>query len=220
MTWGRRPRQRIPSADKITQNNNKGNNVKITVPWTGEVLTVAQIAKLHDVLPKTVYNWKAKGYTAVEMLAGKKNKHLLALNTALEALHAATMAKPPARKIGIPAPPTSREWNPTPEEIAHYNMTGEMRDSRMDERLAEYENVVDWVQRYNNGLPLPKNPPNWKHYRLPASLASKSSDAPKSMPKSLGPFGPSKPKGKFNDDISSSDEHEDDFNADDYQDYD
>ena len=202
-------------ADKFAQNNNKGNNVKITVPWTGEVFTVAEIAKLHDVLPKTVYAWKAKGYTAVEMLAGKKNKHLLALNTALEALPATTMAKPPARKIGKPAPPKFSEWNPTSEELAHYNVTGEMIDSRMEEKLAGYKNVVDWVQRYNNGLPLPKNPPSWKYWRLPASLASKSSDAPKSMPKSLGPFGPSKsmpkslgffgsckPKGKFNDDIS------------------
>jgi hypothetical protein len=197
-------------ADKTTQNNNKGNNVKIVVPVLGEVLTVPKLAKLHGVQPQTIYKWIAKGYSPLELLAGKKVTSLLALNTALEELpnsEATIKAKPPARKIAVPSPPNF-EWNPTVEEIDHYNSTGEMLDSRYEETLAEHQEVIDWVARYNAGLPLPKDPPKWTYWRLPASLASNSSPSSKCLSKPPGPPGPSKPKGVYNKITSSP--HEDD----------
>lgn len=119
-------------ASKTVQNNNKGNNVKITIPVTGEVWTVAKLAKLHSVTPKTIHNWISQHYCPLELLAGKKVSSLLALNTALEELPT-TKANPPARKIEIPPPP-KKEWDPTPEEEDHYCETGKMLDSRYAER--------------------------------------------------------------------------------------
>ncbi len=207
-------------ADKFTQNNNKGNNVKIVIPVTGEILTVPQLAHTHGVLPKTVYKWIANGYTPVELLAGTKNKHLLALNAGLEKLPTSKATKPPGRKISMPILPKSAvEYEPTDDEIDHYNSTGEMLDSRYEEMLAEYKRVVDWVVRYNAGLLPPKDPPKWTHWRLPASLASNSFTPSKSLPKPPGLPGPSKPKGVYNEITGSPHKDEDEDEDSDPGDY-
>jgi hypothetical protein len=46
-------------ADKIAQNNNKSDNIKIIAPLTGEVFTAQKLAKLHGIHVKTVYKWRS-----------------------------------------------------------------------------------------------------------------------------------------------------------------
>ena len=150
-------------ASKTVQNNNKGNNQKIVIPLTGEVWTVPKLAKLHSVSPKTIYKWISQYYSPLELLAGKKNSPLLALNTALEELPPERTAKPPARKLRMPPMP-KLEWDPTPEELDHYYETGKMTDSRYAEKVAEYEAVATWTERYNAGLPVSPKPPHCKHF--------------------------------------------------------
>jgi transposase-like protein len=154
-------------ADKVTQNNNKGNNHKIVIPVTGEVWTASKLAKLHSVSPKTIYKWISQYYSPLELLAGKKNSPLLALNIALDELPEiiTTKAKPPAHKIVVPPMP-KLEWDPTPEELEYYGETGKMLDSRYDEKVAEYKAVVTWADRYNAGLPVSPEPPQGKYVKF------------------------------------------------------
>jgi hypothetical protein len=58
-------------AGKVTQNNNKSDNIKVVVPLTGEVFTPQKLAKLHGVQVKTVYKWISKYYSVLELLAGR-----------------------------------------------------------------------------------------------------------------------------------------------------
>ena len=159
-------------ASKTVQNNNKGNNVKIPIPVTGEVWTAPQLAKLHSVSPKTIYKWISQFYSPLEMLAGKKAPQLAKLWVALEELPKSkpvTKAKPPAQQIKMPSSPTlPKEWDPNPEDEDHYHNTGEMRDSRYEERLAEYQAVAKWAERYNLGLPNSPEPPQGKYYKIPS----------------------------------------------------
>jgi hypothetical protein len=155
-------------ASKAVQNNNKSDNVKITIPLTGEVWTVRKLAKLHAVQPKTIYKWKANYYSPLELLAGKKSQPLLALNVALDELPETikTKAKPPAKKFKIPPPPKYVEWDPTDEEYDHYQATGERLDSRFTEMQAEYEAATEWMNRFNAGLPHSPEPPQGKDYKF------------------------------------------------------
>jgi hypothetical protein len=175
-------------ADKVTQNNNKGNNHKIVVPLTGEVLSVPKLMKLHSVKAKTVYKWFAGGYCVLELLAGKKSKSLHAVSVALDEFAASQPPKgkkPPAKKIKVPdwVPPPN-EWNPTPEQYDHYIETGEMQDNLCQEMRAEYDAVVAWVNGYNAGLEVPPEPPQGKYYKFsnPANRHAPAAQVPIMMP--------------------------------------
>jgi hypothetical protein len=147
-------------ADKVTQNNNKGNNLKIQVPLTGDVLTAQQLAKMHGVKIKTVYKWYAALYTPLEMLAGKKSKSLHAVNMELDKLASVLPSKfkklPTKKAVPRPWVPRSAEWDPTEAEYDHYLETGKMLDSRADKKRAEYDAMVEFAKRYNAGLPVPE----------------------------------------------------------------
>ncbi len=189
-------------ASKTVQNNNKGNNVKIVIPVTGEVWTVAKLAKLHGVKPKTIYKWIAQFYSPLELLAGKKHPSLLALNTALEELpksRPTTTVKPPARKIKTPSPPEPHEeWDPTPEELDHYYETGKMLGSRYEEKLAEYEAVVTWVEGFNAGLPVSPEPPQGKHHKFSNPARRKTQfTIPARHPENFAEKSPPRPSRKY-----------------------
>lgn len=216
-------------ADKLVQNNNKGNNLKIIIPVTGEVFTAAQIAKLHGVQTKTVYKWIEIGYTPIEMLAGKKSKHLAALQTGLVKPSTPKAVKGSALKFRVPPPPLPpKDWEPTNEDIDHYNRTGEMLDSRYEERLAEHQEVVRWVIRHNAGLPQPTERPKLKYWKFSALNAyalfgppeSVMPVSPEALAKLLGIKNPSQTEGTNNaaigtpqdaaDDIEDEEEEEND----------
>ena len=147
-------------ADKVTQNNNKSDNLKIQVPLTGEVLTAQKLAKMRGVKTKTVYKWHAALYSPLEMLAGQKNKYLHAVSMELDEL-ASTLPpkgkKPPLKKL---VPPRwvlrSGDLEPTEADYDHYLDTGKLRYGRADKQRAEYDAMVEWVNRYNAGLPVPE----------------------------------------------------------------
>lgn len=166
-------------ADKVTQNNNKGNNLKIQVPLTGEVLTPQELAKMHGFKTKTIYKWHAEHYSPLEMLAGKKNKSLLAVSMELDKLASVLPPKGkklPRKKAAPPKwVPRSNEWDPTPEEYDHYLETGKKLDSRYDKKRAEYDAMVEWANRYNAGLSVPeKVVGEYYSYGVPTEPTSKS----------------------------------------------
>ena len=171
-------------ASKAVQNGNKSDSIKIVIPVTGEVWTPAQLAKLHEVKVNTVYKWIDGHFSPLELLAGKKLPALLHLNTALGDLPEimTAKAKVPAQKLHLACarPIYDRNsWKPTPKEYEHYLSTGEERDSRFDEKCAEYDAFFEWVTRYNAGLPTSPKPPLGKYFK-PAIVAlnAKSVKAP------------------------------------------
>jgi hypothetical protein len=164
-------------ADKVTQNNNKGNNLKIQVPLTGEVLTAQKLAKMRGVKTKTVYKWHAALYSPLEMLAGKKNKSLHALSMELDKLASVLPSKvkkvPPKKSVPPPWVLRSNE-GPTEEDYDYYLETGKKRNSRADKQRAEYDAMVEWANRYNAGLPVPeKVVGEYYSYQVPSEPVSK-----------------------------------------------
>jgi hypothetical protein len=164
-------------ATEIEQANNKSTNLKIIHPTTNEVFTSHKLAKKHRVKLKTIHHWKAKGYSDIEMIAGKQDKDLAALAESLpkpqlptgktSAPATITRDKTTDREVRIPAPPDI-DWDPTDEEIGHFNATGEQLDSRYVEKRAEYDALVVWIERYNAGRPVPPQPPQGKYYKYRA----------------------------------------------------
>ena len=180
-------------ADKIAQNNNKSDNIKIIVPLTGEVFTAQKLAKLHGVNVKTVYKWKSNYYSDLELIAGKKLKPLRDLSVALDELAASLPPKgqkAPIRQIKIPTytPPTfPDEPEPTQEEYDHYLATGEMKCKSRYQIYGEcYDALVEWTKRYNVGLPVSPTPPAGRYWnvKLPPNVG-KANEALPPKPKAL-----------------------------------
>jgi hypothetical protein len=180
-------------ADKIAQNNNKSDNIKIIVPLTGEVFTAQKLAKLHDVNVKTVYKWKSSFYSDLELIAGKKLKPLRDLSVALDELAVSLPPKgqkAPIRQLKIPTfmPPTfPDELEPTPEEYDHYLGTGEMKcKSRYQIYRECYDALVEWTKRYNVGLPVSPAPPAGRYWnvQLPPNVGKPNEPAP-AKPKAI-----------------------------------
>lgn len=166
-------------ADKVTQNNNKSDNIKIVVPLTGEEFSAQKLAKLHGVTVKTVYKWNSNHYSILELLAGKKSKPLHALSVALDEWAASQPPKgkkAPAQLLKLreyTLPKFDDEWEPTEEEWDHYQATGEVTGkTRYQIHRAEYDAVDEWVKRYNVGLAVTPMPPQGKYYKanLPPNL--------------------------------------------------
>ncbi len=160
-------------ADHTTQNNNKSDNVRIVVPLTGEVFTVKKIATVHKVQPTTVYGWLDKGYTVLELLAGKRLPHLSAFITKLAELPpvAPKGTKTPLRKIDaskIRKPGDDTRWGEIDKDLwdeCELDCGGDTTTGKklfatlMAQRAQEYANLVEWVGRYNAGLPCSPHPP-------------------------------------------------------------
>ena len=139
-------------------------------------------------------------------MAGKKSKPLWALNVALDELPETitTKAKQPARKITIPPPPDpGTEWNPNAEDYDNFITTGEQRDSRYEEKLAEYQAAKEWAERFNAGLPHSPEPPQGKYYTFP------NHSHPKTQVKASAP-APPKPESIL-DEETGLPEEDDDF---------
>jgi hypothetical protein len=139
------------------------------------VFTTAKLAKMHGVLPKTIYNWKAKYYSDLEMIAGIQNKHLHAVSVYFmdhPALSSTTKAPASIAKLvkrpqlEVPKSPKLCEADMTDEDVAHYTETGVMRYSRFAERQAEYAANVEWFSRWNAGLQCSPQPPQGEYYHL------------------------------------------------------
>ena len=121
-------------------------------------MDVHRIAKKHKVKLETVHSWKAKGWSRLQLLVGKADPILAAVDDLLEKQALAAppknsgyiTRKPNERQLKVPKPPAN-DWNPTPEEVEHYHETGEQLDSRYNEKFAEYKAIVDWLERYNTG---------------------------------------------------------------------
>jgi hypothetical protein len=168
-------------ADKIAQNNNKSDNIKINAPLTGEVFTAQ---KVHV---KTIYKWKSNYYSDLEMIAGKKLKPLRDISVALDELVASLPPKgkkAPIRQLKIPTytPPTfPDELEPTQEEYDQYLATGEMKCKSCYQIYREcYDALVEWTKRYNVGLPVSPAPPTGRYWnlRLPPNFGKPNEPAP------------------------------------------
>ena len=165
-------------ADKVTQNNNKTDNIKIIMPLTGAAFDAKKLAKLHNVQVQTIYKRKADSWTDLEMVAGKKSDALRDLYFKLDELlakHPELIPAPKGKKKTRPIrvqeyqPPkfSDEDWNPTPEEEDHYQETGEMRFDLQDKQhRAEFDAVNQWIKLHNAGLACPAEPPLGKYYRV------------------------------------------------------
>jgi hypothetical protein len=147
-------------ADKVTQNNNKSDNIKVVVPLTGEVFTPLKLAKLHGVQVKTVYKWISKYYSVLELLAGKKLKPLHALSMKLAELPTPSPnTKKPVCPLKMPEfQYPYAEWMPIEDDEDHFKATGEMRATHYLACRAEYDVVAAWADVVNAGLPIPPFP--------------------------------------------------------------
>ena len=203
-------------ASKEVQNNNKSDNVKIVVPLTGEVYTPKKLAKVHGVLPTTIYKWIAAGYHPLELLAGKHMPHLHALLVKLDELPPPS-AKKPARSFKTPEyqPPKFNPefegywdvWEPTKEEYDHYLDTGsQVGNTRRELHRGEYDAVVKWIAVVNaalaavpavlpDGLPdfpqlkyYPLRPPDMSKFPLPPKPATAKPAPVDDEPEPAHPF--------------------------------
>lgn len=136
-------------SSKFEQNNNKSDNIKIVLPLTGTEFSAKKLAALHKVDVKTVYKWKAIGYSDLEMIAGKKSSHLAALSEALPKSPVSTSSKSTSPRMRVPpysAPTFPDEPEPTADEIEEYDCTGVMKfTSTHDIYRREYNAVAAWV---------------------------------------------------------------------------
>jgi hypothetical protein len=156
-------------ADKVAQNNNKSDNIKVVVPLTWEVFTPQKLAKLHGVQVKTVYKWISKYYSVLELLAGKKSKPLHALSVKLDELPAPSPA-PTTKKLSRPLKMPEfqypyDEWTPIEDDLDHYEATGEKRATHYLAYRAEYDAAAAWADVVNAGLPIPPFP-ELKYYPI------------------------------------------------------
>jgi hypothetical protein len=181
-------------AGKVTQNNNKSDNIKVVVPLTGEVFTPQKLAKLHGVQVKTVYKWISKYYSVLELLAGKKSKPLHALSVKLDELPAPSptpSTKKPLRPLKMPEfQYPYDEWMPIEDDEDHFKATGEMRATHYLAYRAEYDVVAAWADIVNAGLPIPAYP-ELKYYRMKPPSPEKLAELYKPEP-----FKPPPPKTK------------------------
>lgn len=157
-------------ASPTVQNNNKSGNVKIVVPLTGEVLTPKKIAQLRNVSVKTVHKWISQGYSALDLLAGKKLTPLLDLSVKLDELPVPSPAKKaPVQQLKIPKylPPTFEdEIEQTEAEYELSLETGvETGKSRHQLYREDYDALVAWVIGHNAGLPVSPEPPQGRYWR-------------------------------------------------------
>lgn len=155
-------------APKDVQNNNKGDNIKIVHPTTGEIFTSHKLAKKHGVKPKTIYNWKAAGFSDLEMIAGKKDKDLAALSVSLPELAGPKSGKSPASTMA-PHPSLRRPLNwtmPKPDYYDERNPDEDDNDPIFDEKYADWQTTMAWFNAWNSGGPCSLNPPATKNYRI------------------------------------------------------
>jgi hypothetical protein len=61
-------------ADKVTQNNNKSDTITLFDSRTGKTYTVSQLAKLLGIKPDTIRKNHYRGWTADEIIYGKKSE--------------------------------------------------------------------------------------------------------------------------------------------------
>jgi hypothetical protein len=199
-------------ATKVEQNNNKGNNIKIVHPTTGEEFTSHKLAKKHGVKLATIHKWNALGYTNLEMIAGKKDHDLASVSLALPPPPPKVVKR---RQLRHRRPPTPNEdTDCTPDDLDHYQETGEMRLSIFVEKLAEYEKLDEWITRWNAGLPCSPQPPQGKYYhpKLPLPPPPPQPSPPQSFafsqPDYPDPADDVEPDNPQDDDYDQDDDYE------------
>jgi hypothetical protein len=161
-------------ASSAVQNNNKGDNVKIVIPLTGEVFTPQKLANLHNVTPKTVYKWVAGNWSPYELLAGKKSDALRAEYIAADELKSKL---PPVPPKGVKPPVHKIPTLPFPSEescLAQMHKLGmDIHDEDevkafMSQIDAEYATLGEWVKRHNLGYDEPQ--PKLQHLKFKPSV--------------------------------------------------
>jgi len=146
-------------APATVQNNNKSDNVQLVEPVTGKVWTPKQLAHLHGVSLNTIYKRISSFWSILELLAGKKSPSLRDLWLKLDELPKPEPKGP--KKVLRPitrVPSLETCLTSSPIDDDHYYETGETRIKNFNEICDEHDAVIDWVNTFNAGLPLPPRP--------------------------------------------------------------
>ncbi len=185
-------------ATKVQQNNNKGDNVVIVDPATGEIWTSHKLAKKHKVQLETIYKWRTDGRSELELIAGKKDPTLAKVDEILKKnglVAPPKGVKAPEEKFNIEAIPKPDDWkfwraidiafrdeneDEYPEVVFQ-----QLVSERMQRRKAEYDDLVSRAKTYNAGLPLPPKPEREFYKPSPSKVFTPPAAPPPSyLPKS------------------------------------
>lgn len=144
---------------KEEQNNNKSDNVLLVDPLDGKKWTPKKIAKETGVAENAVRKRIKLLWTLYELLANKKSEFLRDKWLQADALPTAPPKGP--KKVLRPitsVPSLDHFLAKAPIDDDHYEKTGEQRIAHFDEICDEHDTVIDWVNAYNAGLPIPVYP--------------------------------------------------------------
>jgi hypothetical protein len=153
---------------KEEQNNNKSDNVLLVDPLDGKKWTPKKIAEETGVTENMVRKRIKLLWTLYELLANKKSKFFRDKWLQADALPKAPPKGP--RKVLRPiehVPSLQRCIAAMPIDEDHAQETGGIRHMHSAEVCDEYDAVIDWVNAYNAGLPLPPCPMKYLKLKLP-----------------------------------------------------
>jgi hypothetical protein len=146
-------------AGKVEQNNNKSDNIQLVEPVTGVVWTPLKLAKLHGVSVQTIYKRINSFWSILELLGGKKSPSLRDLWVKLDELPKPEPKGPKKVLRPITQVPSLQQFlDSQPIDEDYYDESGKIRVKNFNEICDEYDAVIDWVNAFNAGLPLPPLP--------------------------------------------------------------